>query len=452
MTPGARQQAVLDIIERLFDAGADGRPAADRAVAEYFRRRRYAGSKDRAAIGDEVFGILRRRGLLLWRLRHAGQSNPAARALVLAHLAVPEVGEVALTQDQVAALFSGVRYAPAPLTADEGRLLDRLTTLPATQPPDWARLNYRQDLDTLLKRRFGEAFETEMEALAARAPLDLRVNGLKTTPEAVNACLREEGVAARPAPFAPSALRLPAGTAVRTGPAWRRGLIEVQDAGAQVAARLVDAQPGQQVVDMGAGAGGKTLALAGDMNNKGQIYALDRSRARLAPVRARLERAGVRNCQVRVVGAGSISDLEGHMDRVLVDAPCSGSGTWRRNPDLRWRYGADDIVGLAARQSTLLDKAARLVAAGGRLIYVTCSLFRQENEDVIRAFLDRQPDFTPLPFSQAWSDTLFGNPPVSAASDPDFLQLTPARHGCDGFFIAILSHHAAVLDSREGDG
>ncbi len=441
MTPGARLQAVLDILDQILGTGEAGAPAADRAIADYFRSRRYAGAKDRAAIADRLYRIVRGRGALVWRLQQAGEASATPRALLLADLATGGKGD-----DEIAALFSGTGYAPAPLSTEERRLLARLLATPPAPPPDWARLNYREELDAMLKRRFAGRFEEEMAALANRAPLDVRVNALKTTHEAVIARLtREAGIEAHPTPLAPFALRLPAGTAVRRTPAWRRGMIEVQDVGAQVAARLVDARPGQQVVDFAAGAGGKTLALAADMNNTGQIYALDRSRARLAPIRARLERAGVRNTQIGVVDDKTLRQLEGRMDRVLVDAPCSGSGTWRRTPDLRWRYGADDIAGLAARQRALLDEAARLVAPGGRLIYVTCSLFAEENEDVIGAFLAHRPEFAPLPFARVWPEVLTGEPPETAALTPESLQLTPARHGCDGFFIAILAR-------READG
>jgi len=420
MTPAARIQAAIELF-REIDEGAE---PADRAAAAFFRRRRYAGSKDRAAVGELVWAALRDRGRLTWR---AG-SGADARRLLIAHVAQ------ARTADEVRALFSGAPFGPAPLTAEEEPLL-----LPAAgDAPDWAVANLPPWLEPPLRERFGADFLAEAEALNRRAPLDLRVNLLKTAREPVLRRFAEEGVAAQPTPFSPLGVRLPGRDRLERHPFVDGGLVEVQDESSQLAALLTDAQPGQQVLDFCAGAGGKALALAGQMLNRGQIYACDVSRRRLEAARPRLERAGARNVQLRPIRSEQDPWLDGfreRLDRVLVDAPCSGSGRWRRDPHARWRFGPDDLARAVELQARLLDSAARLVRPGGRLVYAVCSLLPAEGEAQVEAFLGRRPDFAPRPAAGIWRGFAPGEPPPGTGP---WLVLTPARSGTDGFFVAIL--------------
>jgi 16S rRNA (cytosine967-C5)-methyltransferase len=256
---------------------------------------------------------------------------------------------------------------------------------------------------------------------------------LKGTRDAARAALADEGWEARATPLSPWGLRIDARRPVTAGPAFQSGLVEIQDEGSQLVAALTDARPGMRVVDWCAGAGGKTLALAAMMQNRGQIVACDVSASRLEGAVRRLRRAGVTNVERHLVQPGDkwAKRRAGAFDRVLVDAPCSGTGTWRRNPDARHRLTAQDLLELTRKQSSILDAAGKLVRAGGRLIYATCSLLEQENEGQVSAFLIRHPEYALVPIAQAWQ--LAGPAPQG-----DTLLLTPARHGTDGFFAAVL--------------
>jgi 16S rRNA (cytosine967-C5)-methyltransferase len=267
---------------------------------------------------------------------------------------------------------------------------------------------------------------------------------LKANIETARKELEKEGITSEPTPFSPWGLRLPPGTAIQSLAAFTRGLIEVQDEGSQIAALATDVRPGQQVVDLCAGAGGKTLALAAMMENHGQIHAFDNDARRLKPLAGRVQRAGVRNVQAHVLdgeGEAKLATLKGRCDVVLVDAPCSGSGTWRRDPALPWRLTAERLDVLTQTQGSLLAEAAALLRPGGRIVYVTCSLLRQENEGVIERFLESNKAFEILPYEGLLKDKVRSLLPSSFSSDPRFLQLGPARHGTDGFFVAALDLH-----------
>jgi 16S rRNA (cytosine967-C5)-methyltransferase len=273
-----------------------------------------------------------------------------------------------------------------------------------------------------------------MAALAKPAPLDLRVNLLKTDRQQAQAALAAEGWEARPMELSPWGLRIDGRRPITTGPAFMSGLVEIQDEGSQLVAAMVGAEPGMRVVDWCAGAGGKTLALAGMMANRGQIVACDVSAPRLDGAVRRLRRAGVHNVERHLLEAGDkwLKRRAGGFDRVLVDAPCTGTGTWRRNPDARLRLQERDLVELVPKQAGILDHAQSLVRKGGRLVYATCSLLEEENEAQVSAFLSRHPDFAIVPLWRAWSLD------APAPNGGDFLSLTPARHGTDGFFAAVL--------------
>jgi 16S rRNA (cytosine967-C5)-methyltransferase len=289
-----------------------------------------------------------------------------------------------------------------------------------------------------LHARFGERLATEINALAGEAPLDLRVNLLKGARDDALALLRAEGRAVAPTPLSPWGLRLSGRQAVTTGAAFQSGLVEIQDEGSQLVAALVGARPGMRVVDYCAGAAGKTLALAMTMENRGHIVACDVSEPRLDGAVRRLRRANAHNVERHLIEPGdkwSKRRARG-FDRVLVDAPCTGIGTWRRNPDARIRLTEGDLHELVAKQSAILESAAPLVRSGGRLVYATCSMLTEENEDQVTAFLSRHADFTLVPAAQAWA--LPDRPPFDGA----FLTLTPARNGTDGFFGAVLERIA----------
>jgi len=428
MTPAARIQAAIELLSEMEKGDAP----ADACVRAYFRERRYAGGGDRRAVTERVYGVLRRRGLLMWRL---GQTSPTPRALALADLALDD-GEAA------AALFDGGAHAPAPLDAAERALLPHLTA-PAETPPDWALGNYPAWLDGELRRRFADNVVAEMRALDARAAVDLRVNTLKAAPAEVLARLAAEDIEAAPGRWSPLSLRLAGRADLRAHTLFRDGLVEPQDEASQLAALLTEAAPGEQVVDYCAGAGGKSLALAAEMRNSGQVYALDVSARRLEAMAPRLQRAGVRNVQTRTLNRAAeawLAGMAGRADRVLADAPCSASGAWRRNPEAPWRLQPSRLDALVATQRQIVASAARLVRPGGRLVYAVCSLLMAEAEDVLTPFLAAHPEFRVRPVAEIWPRLGAPESPVDPSSP--YLLMSPARHGTDGFFVAVLERDA----------
>jgi 16S rRNA (cytosine967-C5)-methyltransferase len=391
MTPAARLQAAIDVLTELEQTALP----ADRVLREYFRARRYAGSKDRAAVAERVFDCLRHYYSYGWTM-----NGSAPRRLVLASLIVDTTHP-----DE---FFTGAPYAPAPLTDEE-----RATVETNRQgPPPYAWGDYPEWLDGELERAFGAQRMTEMYAQKTRAPVDIRVNTVKTTREALTAALAAEGYDAKPAPLAETGLRLDGDKTAKlsASPLFAAGHFEFQDAAAQMAAQLCDAKPGMRVLDYAAGGGGKALALAAAMQNKGTILAHDISDKRLAMIGPRAERAGV-----TIIQPGKPSGL---FDLVLLDAPCSGTGTWRRQPELRVRLTPERLQSLVALQSELLEKCVPFVKPGGRLVYATCSVLPCENDDRIAAFLGRHREFS---------------------ADPEtFFRASPYRTQTDGFFTAIL--------------
>ena len=451
MTPGARIAAAIDI---LAAAESAERPADDIA-ADYFRRRRYIGAKDRAAVSGHVYAVLRHRAVLDWRIARASKDEiaGAARSRMIAALLLIDKA----MPDDLTANFDGDRFRPAPLTPAEGRLARALAGRTLTHPlmpravandfPDWLLPH----LDAV----YGRRLEDEMAALNMAAPLDLRVNSLKADREGARRALAAEHVVAEPTPWSPLGLRLKHRAPLAGLAAFKEGLVEVQDEGSQVAALLADARPGMRVVDFCAGAGGKTLALAAQMKNRGKLVACDVADWRLERAGRRLRRAGIDNVERRVLAGERDSWVKRHagtFDRVLVDAPCLGIGSWRRNPDGKWRATPTDLAELVPRQRDILASAARLVRPGGRLIYVTCSLLREENEMQAEGFLAASPDFALYPIARAWAEILAkagsGGPSPGGS---DYLRLTPARHGTDGFFVAQFERRAAVAPLGPGE-
>jgi 16S rRNA (cytosine967-C5)-methyltransferase len=345
-----------------------------------------------------------------------------------------------MAPDAVAALADGGRFAPEPLTPAE---LDGLRrSVPADMPAP-IRGDYPEWLGPLFARAFGDKAAEEGAALSLRAPVDLRVNSLKVTREKVLNALRRFDAA--PARWSPLGVRIAAGKGasrsphVEAEPAHGKGWYEVQDEGSQVATLLAGTKPKEQVLDLCAGAGGKTLALAAITENTGQIYAYDADRMRLRPIFERLKRAGARNVQVLAPGElAALAQLEGKMDLVLIDAPCTGSGVWRRRPDAKWRLSPEMLQARIAEQEAVLDQGAALVKPGGRLAYITCSVLPPENRDQVDAFLARHPDFSIVPWTEAWASASLPDPPPSADGSTETLLMTPRSFNTDGFFAAVL--------------
>lgn len=438
MTPAARLQAAIELLGEIERAAP--RPA-DRVAADWFKPRRFVGSKDRRAVSDLVWGCLRARARLGWWLARVGApETPRARVLAFAVLAQGTAPPALLRL-----LESESRYAPPPATAEEQAWLGRLEghDLGHREQPPAVRYEVPDWLLRRLEAALGEGAAAELDALREPAGVDLRVNLLKLRRREARQALAKEGIETEPGRWSPLALKADGRLPVAATGAFREGLVEVQDEGSQLVALLTGAAPGLRVCDFCAGAGGKTLALAGQMANKGQIVACDVLEKRLERSAVRLRRAGVHNVTRKPLSSERdpwVKRHKGSFDRVLVDAPCSGSGTWRRNPEARWRLSEEGLAELLALQAAILDSAARLVRPGGRLAYATCSLLTEENQAQVEAFLAGHPDFTLLPLAQVWAELLDGPPPVEGP----MLQLTPARHGTDGFFVAVLQRKETV--------
>jgi len=432
MTPAARLSAAIEV---LADIEARKRPAAE-ALKDWGVSHRFAGSGDRAAIGNLVFDCLRTRASAAYVM---GEASP--RALVLRTL----VTSWGLAPQEVAALADGIRHAPEPLSEAE---LAGLSRALAADTPAFVRGDYPEWLASEFERAFGCHAAEEGAALARRAPVDLRVNTLKADRDKVLKALRR--FEARRTPHAPLGIRIEQAPGpgksphIEAEPGHGKGWFEVQDEGSQLATLLSGAKPRQQAIDLCAGAGGKTLGLAALIKNTGQLYAYDADRVRLRPIFERLKRAGARNVQVLPAGdREALAKLDGKMDLVLIDAPCTGSGVWRRRPDAKWRLSPHMLDARQAEQRAVLDEGAALVKPGGRLAYITCSVLPPENRDQVDAFLARRPEFRLIPWPELWQEALPGVEPVaSAGGSAETLLLTPSRHGTDGFFVAVLQRSA----------
>ena len=415
-------------IEVLSDVETRHRPVSE-ALKAWGINNRFAGAGDRAAIGNLVYDALRKRA------SHAvAMGSDTPRALILA-VAMRDWGE---TPDSLAAAFEGDSHAPGALTTGEiaGATAD------LSSAPDAARADMPEWLVPSLERAFGEDWIAEGEAMTGRPSLDLRANALKASPEKVMKSLAR--FSPQPTTIAPFGITMPAGPRdartpnVTTDEGYQKGWFEVQDQGSQIVAMLAGAREGEQVLDLCAGAGGKTLALAATMGNKGQIFAYDADRARLAPIYDRLKRNAVRNAQVRAPQHGALDDLVGKMDRVVVDAPCTGTGTWRRRPDTKWKLTPELLAQRQSEQAALLIEAARYLKSGGRLVYITCSILPEENDDQVAAFLGANPGFETVDIAAAWRQTLITDLPDGLATTGGGICLTPRRTNTDGFYCHLL--------------
>ncbi len=430
MTPAARLSAAIEVVA---DVEVRRRPAGD-ALKDWGLAHRFAGSSDRAAIAGLVYDTLRRKSSSAWLM---GEAGPHAAVIGMLHR------ERGLDAAGIEALCSGERFAPAPLTQVERAALagDRLASAPPPvlgDYPDW--------LDPHFSRVFGQDRAAEGAALASRAPLDLRVNTLKAEREEVLPKLAH--LNAEPTRWSPLGVRLRLSAdaknpAIHAEPAFLKGTIEIQDEGSQLASLFAGVKPGEQVVDLAAGAGGKTLGLAAATENRGQIYATDIDKRQLAPIHERIARAGARNIQVRTPRgeADVLADLAGRIDLALIDAPCTGTGAWRRNPDAKWRVRPGALAERVKQQVFLLDHAAALVKTGGRIAYITCSVLDEENGDQVRAFLSVRRDFTVVPPREVVAAAL-GERAVlfchAALLSEEGLLMTPRRTDTDGFYVAVM--------------
>ncbi|MDP2697440.1 RsmB/NOP family class I SAM-dependent RNA methyltransferase [Thalassospira sp.] len=435
MKPGARIAAVIEI----YDGWTHTRDDADRIVSGYFGSRRYIGGSDRRDISERFYNLIRHQARLGWWLAEVNHDSQDGRARMIAELALFSRTKA----DEFPGLFNGEEFCPATLAPSETGLVKRLEgqSLDHDGQPGAVKTELPKWLYTELLKLHHENLAAEMAAYNKPAKLDLRVNTLRGDIDTAIRELTEDGIKnITRLQYATNGLRLPLGLNMLVTKPYKDGLIEIQDEASQICVRLVDAKPGMRVLDMCAGGGGKTLGIAADMRGKGRILACDTHAARLDNARKRAKRAGAGDCiQQRIISDERDSWLRsksGFFDRVLLDVPCSGLGTLRRNPALRWRIGQREIRELTAQQSKLLKAGAARVTKGGRLIYATCSILADENERLIDTFMRDRKDFRPVPVSEIWPDAP-QSVPVPGGKDKPWLRLSPNVHGTDGFFIAV---------------
>lgn len=419
MKDAARLESTLEILA-LHES--EKKPL-DQVCHWYFKARRYIGSKDRQVISAYVYSIMRHRASCDWWALERGLSPllmgpmDAARVRLLAYLWIFEkVG-----REKFGIWFTGEKYAPSKLSDKERSIFAKLPKLDTLSP--WVEGEFPEWLYPSLKRRFGDSLKEEMGAFLDQAPLDLRVNTLKATREEARVSLEKTGLSVRPTSLSPWGLRLEGRANITQTKAFQDGIVEVQDEGSQLIVNLIDIEPNQTILDLCAGAGGKTLALAARLQNKGRVIATDTAGWRLKRTKERLKRAGAFNVELREISGlydKWLKRQKERFDHVLVDAPCSGTGTWRRNPDQKWNITLQDIKELSDLQKNILQAGALLVKRGGSLVYATCSLLCEENEDVVQNFLENHPDFSLIPCG-------FEGAP--------FLSLSPFQNSTDGFFL-----------------
>ena len=439
MLPSARIQTAIELLEKT----AASRIPMDSTIGDYMRHRKYIGSKDRAAVVERVYSIERARARLGWWLSNIGVED-TARHRMMAWLVLAE-GQGLNAIDK---LCDGTKYAPMPLEDSDKFIIDQLSgkKLDSDAVPETDRVECPPAWESRLREYFGKDFKLEMAAMLGTAPLDLRVNTRQIDRDNAQAALAKDGIETDPTNLSPWGLRCRSKAYLSESKVFRDGMIEIQDEGSQLIAYVTGVQPGMQVLDYCAGAGGKTLALAAAMKNKGRIVAMDIAEGRLEKARPRFRRAGVAD----IIEVRALSDEKNRkwlrrqketFDVVLVDVPCTGTGTWRRNPDMRWRNYGPGLDELLAVQADILERVTKAVKLGGKLIYATCSLLQDENEKQIEKFLINHPEFSVMSLDQVWEDG-------DAPSKP-FMRLTPYRHNTDGFFAAVLTRTESSLPPEE---
>ena len=426
MRDAARISSAIDLLARINA----GKIPMDNTIRDFMAARRFIGSKDRTAIVERVYRIMRAHARLGWWIEQ-GKIQDTSRARVLADLMLNEQA----TEEELEAVFTGDKHQAEPLDEAELAFAEFLygKALNAPAMPVAVRAECPEWAADKLQALFGADFESHLAAMIDPAPLDLRVNTVKGTVEEAVESLKKDRVRVTRTPYSPLALRVEGKPFMSDTKAFRSGLVGIQDEGSQMIGLVSGAKPGMRVLDFCAGGGGKTLILAAMMQNKGNIVAMDNDARRLEKGRPRYKKAGVHNVELRCLAEEQnrkwLRRQKGTMDVVLVDAPCSSSGTWRRNPDLRWKWYGPGLEEIMAMQAEILDRVADKVKPGGRLVYATCSLFPEENERQVEAFLARHPDYRVLPLDQA-VETVPNNGP--------YLRLFPKDHATDGFFAAVL--------------
>jgi 16S rRNA (cytosine967-C5)-methyltransferase len=422
MTPGARVSSALELLNYAFTINEQ---PFDIVVNQYFKQRRYAGSQDRRTILEIVYGVLRNFYKLFYVTQEKLPHESAVRLYLIAYLKLHLHKEEA----ELNQLFSGDGYAPLPLTVFEQDFIKGLVEKTGGYP-DWSEANVPEFLWPEFQSLFGAAALCEAQGLSQEATVDLRINLLKENRESVKKTLENEGIEIIETPYSPFGIRLQKRVNLKSQPLYQQGLLEIQDEASQLVTLLCEVQGAETILDYCAGAGGKTLTLSMLMRNQGRIDAYDVSLDRLKKAELRAERAGSKNIFFLPHEPNKI------YDRVLVDAPCSGIGTWRRHPEWRLTLTPQKLSHLIQLQKVIISKAAKNVKKGGRLIYVTCSVLACENEDIVNDFLIHHPQFKIVPVPTVWERLL----KIPCQTTSSFFHFTPYQHKTDGFFIAILEH------------
>ena len=418
MKPGARIATAIEALDEVEELwGRETRAPVDAFLNQYFRRRRFIGSKDRGAVSRMIYLVLRNETILDWHLKQNEVPLSARTRVLAAAVLLDELGP-----EELKSAFCGQQYCPQRLNEREIVFINNMTGRPVINEamPLSVRHHFPEWMETQLAQIFNRELAQAMDAMKQEAPVDLRVNTIKTNRQETLKALIQEGLDPSPTPHSTLGIRLGKRGALFGMKVFRDGWFEIQDEGSQLIAQLVQAKPGEKGIDFCAGAGGKTLALAAQMENRGRILAWDVSGRRLGQMKPRLGRAGVSNVQSRVIKSERDNVVKRHRDSadwILLDVPCSGTGTWRRSPDLRRRTTQADLAELKKLQKAILESAARLVKTGGRLVYATCSILPEENEVQINEFISKHPDF---------------------ALESPALRLYPHIDGTDGFFGSVL--------------
>ncbi len=427
MRLGGRIQAAAEVLEDVVER----RTPVTMALRDWGKSHRFAGSKDRSAIGNIVLDALRRKSSIAFRM-----DNMSPRSLALG----AAVFSGGITVDEILEQTEGDTHFGAPLTEDQ--ILKLRGQIKLETAPDWIRADVPDWLWPAFETNFDESAVEEGEALTHRPPMDVRANLIKGTRDDLTPS------AATKTDISPVGMRFQPvkGSGrhpnIQSDPDFLTGKLEIQDEGSQIVSMLVAAKPGEKILDYCAGGGGKSLALAADMNNEGALHAFDIDKRRLAPTYERSVRAGATIVKVVQPPAKSLNNLRGSMDRVLVDAPCTGVGTWRRKPDAKWRLTEDALGRRMQEQVKVLDEAKNFVKPGGLLFYVTCSVLAAENEAQVYAFLERTEGFELLSAGEVWEDRFGVDAPKPWSADGCTLTLTPASTNTDGFFFAVMEKTA----------
>ena len=437
MKHSARIKSLIEFLSQLDDTN---RPA-DSLLSYEFRQRRYIGSKDRADIANRFYRILRHTARYQWWAKQKG-FEPTARIMVILDCAFHE------RHPDWDDLFSGDAYGADRLTAKEYDFAQYASKSDINHKdmPEMVRTECPEWLYARFKKLFGDNFVAEMDAMMEPAELHLRVNGLKTSREEAQIALKKNDIHPRLGALSPWCLIVDGRPPLSATDVFQQGWVEIQDEGSQLIALLTDVKPGERVVDFCSGAGGKALAMASMMENKGRLVACDVLEGKLKRAKVRYKRAGIHMIETRPLSSERdkwVKRSKGGFDCVLTDAPCSGTGTWKRNPDMRWRFHGPDLDELIVLQRSILESACRMVKPGGRLVYATCSLLPEENENQIEFFLKNNPDFERVSVAEIWKEK--GFKPQDGMGD--YMALTPGKTGTDGFFAAVMRRKEASTEA-----